>query len=186
MHGVRQTLLEAQAEAAGLPLLKIPIPYPCPNTAYEAAIREAMRQARAEGIGQVIFGDLFLDDIRRYRENQLADTGLTPVFPLWGLDTAALARDMVEGGLRAYLTCVDPKRLDKGWAGQVFDAGLLSRLPAGVDPCGENGEFHTFACAGPMFQSTCRVPGSEAHRVVRYNVSQRSDHGDDDGSRSRG
>ena len=161
MHGVRETLLDAQAEAAGLPLLKIPIPYPCPNTTYEAAIQEAMRQARAEGARRVIFGDLFLEDIRRYRENQLASSGLTPAFPLWGLDTRALAREMIGAGLRAYLTCVDPKKLEAGWAGRVFDQGLLSRLPAGVDPCGENGEFHTFASAGPMFRAPIPVQVGE-------------------------
>jgi uncharacterized protein (TIGR00290 family) len=152
MHAVRESLLQAQAERTGLPLVTVPIPYPCPNEAYERAMAAAMRRARAEGVTHMIFGDLFLEDIRRYREEKLAGTGITPVFPLWGLDTRQLANEMVGGGLRALLTCVDPKKLDTSFAGRLFDASLLADLPPEVDPCGENGEFHTFACQGPMFR----------------------------------
>jgi uncharacterized protein (TIGR00290 family) len=160
MHAVRESLLRAQAESAGLPLVTVPIPYPCPNEAYEEAMAAALRRARAEGVTHMIFGDLFLEDIRRYREEKLAGTGITPVFPLWGIDTGRLAREMVEGGLRAILTCVDPGKLDACFAGRLFDADLLADLPPDVDPCGENGEFHTFACHGPMFLAPIDVePG---------------------------
>jgi uncharacterized protein (TIGR00290 family) len=160
MHAVRESLLRAQAESAGLPLVTVPIPYPCPNEAYEDAMAAALRRARAEGVTHMIFGDLFLEDIRRYREEKLAGTGITPVFPLWEIDTGGLAREMVEGGLRAILTCVDPRKLDSSFAGRLFDAELLADLPPDVDPCGENGEFHTFACRGPMFREPIDVePG---------------------------
>ena len=151
MHAVRESLLEAQAASVGLPLVKVPVPWPCPNDNYEQAMSSAMAQARAEGVRHMVFGDLFLEDIRRYREEKLSSCGMTPLFPIWGLDTAGLAREMVGAGLRAYLTCVDPKQLDPKFVGRVFDARLLAELPAGVDPCGENGEFHTYAFAGPMF-----------------------------------
>ncbi len=157
MHAVRETLLEAQALAVGLPLVKVPIPSPCPNAVYEQAMEEAVRRARLEGVTRMIFGDLFLEDIRKYREEKLASTGIKPLFPIWGLDTAALARQMLEAGLRAYLTCVDPKKLDTTFAGRKFDAQLLKDLPAGVDPCGENGEFHTYAYQGPMFRQPIPV-----------------------------
>ncbi len=157
MHGVREELLDAQAESLGLPLVKVPLPWPCPNEAYERAMSEAVQQARNQGIEQMIFGDLFLEDIRKYREEKLAATGITPLFPIWGLDTAALARDMVESGLRAHLTCVDPKRLSREFAGRTFDSELINDLPQGVDPCGENGEFHTFAVDGPMFAEPIAV-----------------------------
>src|SRR5579862_263969 len=161
MHAVREELLEAQAAAAGLPLVKVPIPSPCSNAEYEQAMGAAMAQARAEGIFHMAFGDLFLEDIRRYREEKLAAVGMTPVFPLWDRPTPALAREMVAGGLRAYITCVNPKQLDRRFAGRVFDERLLDELPAGVDPCGENGEFHTFAFAGPMFSAPLRVTAGE-------------------------
>ncbi len=151
MHAVRTELLHAQAEAAGLPLWPVLIPWPCSNAEYEAAMAAAMARAHADGITHVAFGDLFLEDIRRYREERLAPTGLTPLFPLWGKPTAALAREMVEAGLRARLTCVDPRQLDARFAGCELDAALLAELPPSVDPCGERGEFHTFAHAGPMF-----------------------------------
>ena len=157
MHAVRESLLQAQAESAGLPLVTVSIPYPCPNEAYEQAMTAALQRAREEGVTHMIFGDLFLEDIRRYREERLAGTGITPVFPLWGLDTRRLAKEMVDGGLRALITCVDPKKLDTSFAGRLFDAELLADLPAGVDPCGENGEFHTFACQGPMFRQPITV-----------------------------
>jgi uncharacterized protein (TIGR00290 family) len=161
MHAVRESLLEMQAAAAGSPLVKVPIPSPCSNETYEAAMSEAMARARDEGVRHVIFGDLFLEDIRDYREKQLARCGMTPVFPLWGKDTRALAENMIAGGLRAYLTCVDPRQLDRGFAGRRFDAELLAELPRHVDPCGENGEFHTFACAGPMFSAELPVTVGE-------------------------
>jgi uncharacterized protein (TIGR00290 family) len=161
MHAVRESLLEIQAAAAGLPLVKVPIPSPCSNEVYEHAMSEAMTQARAEGVLHVIFGDLFLQDIRSYREKQLSRCGMTPVFPLWGRDTRQLAEDMVAGGLSAFLTCVDPRQLDRTFAGQRFDADLLAALPRNVDPCGENGEFHTFANAGPMFHSGVEVTVGE-------------------------
>lgn len=152
MHAVRTDLLRAQAEAADLPLWPVPIPWPCSNAEYEAAMAGAMTRARADGIARVAFGDLFLEDIRRYREERLGPLGVTPLFPLWGIPTDALARRMVDAGLRARLTCVDPKALDARFAGREFDAALLAELPATVDPCGERGEFHTFAHAGPMFR----------------------------------
>lgn len=161
MHAVRVALLEAQAEAAGLPLWQVPIPSPCSNQEYEAAMGEAVRKALAAGITMMAFGDLFLEDVRRYRETQLAGTGLTPIFPIWGLPTDALARDMVEAGLRARLTCVDPKQLPASFAGRDFDASLLADLPASGDPCGERGEFHTFAYAGPMFRHPVPVQAGE-------------------------
>jgi uncharacterized protein (TIGR00290 family) len=161
MHAVRSELLRAQADAAGLPLWPVTIPWPCSNEAYEAAMREVVDRARAESITVMAFGDLFLEDIRRYREDKLAGTGLSPVFPLWGMPTDALARDMIAGGLRARLTCVDPKQLAPSFAGRDFDASLLVDLPASADPCGENGEFHTFAYAGPMFARSIPITTGE-------------------------
>ncbi|MEZ5316331.1 MAG: hypothetical protein R2752_02910 [Vicinamibacterales bacterium] len=151
MHAVRRSLLEAQADAAGLPLWTVPIPSPCPNEIYEDRMREAMVRARTEGIARVAFGDLFLEDVRRYREDRMAGTGLDPIFPLWGRPTPALAREMIDGGLRATVTCVDPRQIDAAFAGRSFDAAFLADLPAAADPCGERGEFHTFCRAGPMF-----------------------------------
>ena len=161
MHAVRQSLLEAQARAAGLPLRVVPLPWPCPNQEYERAMAVAMSRAQSEGVTHVIFGDLFLDDVRRYREENLAKCGMTPVFPLWGVSTWRLAREMMAGGLRSYVTCVDPRKLDKSFAGREWDAALLRDLPASVDPCGEYGEFHTFACAGPMFSAPIAVRRGE-------------------------
>jgi uncharacterized protein (TIGR00290 family) len=161
MHAVRESLLDIQAAAAGLPLVKVPIPSPCPNAVYEQAMSEAMARARAEGVWHVVFGDLFLEDIRAYREKQLAACGMTPVFPVWGKDTRDLAERMLAGGLSAYLTCVDPRKLDRSFAGRRFDADLLAALPRGIDPCGENGEFHTFANEGPMFREKIPVEVGE-------------------------
>jgi uncharacterized protein (TIGR00290 family) len=161
MHAVRSQLLRAQAAAADLPLREVAIPSPCSNAEYEAAMGEAVARARAEGIEAMAFGDLFLEDIRAYRVEKLRGTGLEPVFPLWGLPTDALARTMIAGGLRARLTCVDPKALEARFAGRDFDAALLAELPASVDPCGERGEFHTFAYAGPMFRAPVPVVSGE-------------------------
>jgi uncharacterized protein (TIGR00290 family) len=151
MHAVRRTLLEAQAEAVGLPLHVVHIPSPCPNEVYEQAMAEALTTARAQGIGGVAFGDLFLEDIRRYREERMAGTGLLPLFPLWGRPTRALADEMLASGQKAVLTCVDPRALPAAFAGRAFDGALLADLPASVDPCGENGEFHSFVWDGPAF-----------------------------------
>jgi uncharacterized protein (TIGR00290 family) len=151
MHAVRVDVLQAQADALGLPLWQIPIPSPCPNDVCDRAMAAAVRRAVAEGFTQIAFGDLFLEDIRRYREERLAGTGLTPLFPLFGADTPALAREMIAAGVRARITCLDPKVLDRSFAGREFDAGLLADLPPGVDPCAERGEFHTCAYDGPMF-----------------------------------
>ena len=157
MHAVRMALLEAQAEAVGLPLWKIPIPSPCSNGDYEEAMSEAVRNALMAGVTMMAFGDLFLEDVRRYREAHLAGTGMTPLFPIWGLPTDDLAREMVEVGLRARVTCVDPRQLPISFAGRDFDAAFLSELPEHVDPCGERGEFHTFAYDGPMFHRPVSV-----------------------------
>jgi uncharacterized protein (TIGR00290 family) len=151
MHAVRVELLRAQADALRLPLWQIPIPSPCPNDSYEHAMATSVRRAVHEGFTHIAFGDLFLEDIRRYREERLAGTGLTPIFPLFGLDTAALARTMIAGGLRARLTCVNPNVMEARFAGCEFDGVLLGELPPSVDPCGERGEFHSFAYDGPMF-----------------------------------
>jgi uncharacterized protein (TIGR00290 family) len=161
MHAVRVELLQAQADALGLPLRQIPIPSPCPNEVYERAMAGAVERAVSEGFTHVAFGDLFLEDIRRYREERLAGTGLTPMFPLFGADTAALARTMVAGGLRARLTCVNPKVVDRRFAGREFDSALLDELPPSVDPCGERGEFHSFAYAGPMFDKPIAIASGE-------------------------
>ena len=157
MHAVRMALLEAQAEAVGLPLWKVPIPSPCSNREYEEAMSEAIRNALAAGITMMAFGDLFLEDVRRYREAHLSGTGMAPLFPIWGLPTDELAREMVEVGLRARVTCVDPRQLPPSFAGRDFDAAFLSELPEHVDPCGERGEFHTFAYDGPIFHRPVSV-----------------------------
>jgi len=157
MHAVRRDLLEAQAHAAGLPVRLVRIPSSCSDAQYEAAMGASIAAARAQGVRGVAFGDLFLGDIRRYRERQMASTGLAPVFPLWQRPTNTLAREMLAGGLRATLTCVDPRALAPSFAGRAFDASLLADLPPGVDPCGENGEFHTFAWDGPMFEAPVPV-----------------------------
>jgi uncharacterized protein (TIGR00290 family) len=165
MHGVRRALLEAQANAAGLPLRVIPLPHPCPNEVYEARMRAAVEGAVADGFTFAAFGDLFLADVRQYRERQLAGTGLEPVFPLWGRDTAALAREIVAAGVKATITCVDSRVLDRRFAGRRFDDALLEELPRDIDPCGERGEFHTLVTAGPMFSREIPVkPGAVVER----------------------
>ena len=165
MHAVREALLDAQVETLGLPVIKIPIPPNCVNAVYEEAMANAMASARAEGVFHVVFGDLFLADVRAYREEHLTACGMNGVFPLWGRDTVALAGEMVASGVRAAITCVDPKQLSPAFAGRTFDAALLEELPPGVDPCGEKGEFHTFAFAGPMFRWPIRVrPGEIVER----------------------
>lgn len=161
MHAVRRELLEAQAAAAGLPLWVVEIPSPCSNAEYEAAMSQAMTRAQADGVDAVAFGDLFLRDIRQYREDKLRPTGIEPLFPLWDLPTAELAREMLRAGVQAHLTCVDPRRLSARFAGRVWSESLLAELPPDVDPCGENGEFHTFVAAGPMFRAPLSVRAGE-------------------------
>ena len=151
MHSTRRVLVELQAEAAGLPLIVAPIPWPCSNAEYEAAMKRVCDHALEDGITAIAFGDLFLTDVRAYRERQLKDTGLEPLFPIWGLPTRELAQEMISAGLRAKLVCVDPRQLASDFVGRDFDETLLRDLPAGADPCGENGEFHSFVYAGPMF-----------------------------------
>lgn len=151
MHSTRRALLEAQAKAAGLPLHLVPLPWPCSNDVYERAMREATAAAIERGVTHIAFGDLFLEDIRAYRTRQLEGSGLQPMFPLWREPTAPLARRMVDAGVEAILTCVDPKQVPASFAGRKFDHALLDELPRGIDPCGENGEFHTCVLAGPMF-----------------------------------
>lgn len=151
MHGVRRSVLESQARAAGLPLWTVPLPWPCSNDIYEQLMAELCQRAVAHGIDAIAFGDLFLEDIRTYREKQLASTGLEPLFPVWDIQTDTLAQQMIAAGVRARLACVDTKQLPANFAGREFDAALLRDLPAGIDPCGERGEFHTCVYAGPMF-----------------------------------
>ncbi len=165
MHGTRRSVLEAQAEAAGLPLWIVPLPWPCTNEIYEARMREVCDRAVSEGVAGVAFGDLFLRDVRKYRETQLKPTGLEPLFPLWEQPTAALAREMIAGGLHARLTCVDLKQLPASFAGREFDLGFLDDLPAETDPCGERGEFHSCVYAGPMFKKPISLQPGEV--VVR-------------------
>ena len=163
MHAVRRELVARQAKVAGLPLWSIELPWSCPNDVYEGRLHEAVERARREGITHVAFGDLFLEDIRAYRERTLAGTGVDPLFPIWttAADTAQLAREMRAGGLRSVITCVDPKQLDGRFAGREFDEDLLGELPATTDACGERGEFHTFCWHGPMLSQPIpvRVPG---------------------------
>ena len=157
MHGVREELLRAQLDAAGLPAIVLHIPFPCSNEIYEKKMAAAMHDARASGVTHVIFGDLFLEDVRAYRERHLAGTGITPVFPVWGRPTPALAREMIDAGLEAHLSTVDLGKLPASFAGRRFDHALLDALLAGTDPCGENGEFHSFVSAGPMLSRKIAV-----------------------------
>ncbi|MDP8978314.1 MAG: adenine nucleotide alpha hydrolase [Actinomycetota bacterium] len=159
MHGVRGRLLERQAAAAGVPLVRVGIPPHCTNDVYEARMAHALASATLRGVGAVAFGDLFLEDIRAYRERQLAAAGKTAAFPLWGRDTTRLARDVIDAGFKAVVVCVDPERLDPSFAGRRYEPGFLAELPGEVDPCGENGEFHTFVFDGPIFGRPvdCRI-----------------------------
>jgi uncharacterized protein (TIGR00290 family) len=165
MHGVRRTLVEQQAAAARLPLWAIPLPWPCSNEQYESLMAETCAKAVTQGIEGIAFGDLFLEDVRAYRIKQMAGTGLEPLFPIWGIPTEALAREMIASGLKAILTCINTHKLDASFAGRHFDMECLSGLPDGADPCGENGEFHSFVYAGPMFESEIAVVPGET--VVR-------------------
>jgi uncharacterized protein (TIGR00290 family) len=162
MHGVRSALLDRQMVALGLPCLRVPLPSPCPNDVYETRMAHAWAQIKSQRIEQIVFGDLFLADVRAYREKQLAAAAMQGVFPLWQRDTALLARTMIASGLVAYIVCLDPRRLDRRFAGRRFDDALLRELPAGVDPCGENGEFHTVVTAGPMFSAPIAVTIGES------------------------
>lgn len=165
MHAVRRELVERQAEAAGLPLWPVHLPWPCSNERYEALMGEACAKAIAEGIKGVAFGDLFLEDVRAYRETQMKGTGLEAIFPVWGFPTGELAREMIAAGVRAKLTCVDTQKLDRSFAGREFDDALLADMPGDADPCGERGEFHSFVYAGPMFKGT--IPVSVGATVVQ-------------------
>ena len=165
MHAVRRELVERQAAAADLPLWKVALPWPCSNEQYEFLMAQTCTKAVAEGIEGVAFGDLFLEDVRAYREKQMKGTGLEPIFPVWGMPTHELAREMIARGVRAKLTCIDTTKLDRSFAGCEFDEVLLSALPAEVDPCGERGEFHSFVYAGPMLNASLPVVLGE--QVVR-------------------
>lgn len=165
MHGVRRELLHAQADRLGLPLHAVEIPYPCPNDEYERRMSAAVQAARDDDVTAMVFGDLFLADVRVYRERMLAPTGITPLFPLWERPTDALAREMLGAGIVAYVTCLDPKAVPRDLAGAKWDADLIARLPMGVDPCGEHGEFHTFVADGPGFSAPIDVtPGEVVER----------------------
>lgn len=165
MHGTRYELLRLQGAAAGLPLWEIPLPWPCSNEVYEQAMAGACAKAVDAGISAVAFGDLFLEEVRHYREDRLRGTGLNPLFPLWGRNTRDLIHEMIDGGLRARIVCVDPSKMSGDFAGLDLDRELLQRLPDNVDPCGENGEFHTFTYAGPMFRES--IPIESGERVTR-------------------
>lgn len=165
MHGVREAILQAQADRVGLPLTIVRIPAPCPNEVYESAMRGALGEARDRGVSHVIFGDLFLADLRAWRIARLSEIGMEGIFPLWQRDTAALAREMIAAGIEARIACLDPRRLAHSFAGRPFNAALLDALPSDVDPCGENGEFHTVVTAGPMFSAPIPTrPGAVVER----------------------
>jgi diphthamide synthase (EF-2-diphthine--ammonia ligase) len=165
MHGVRQELLVAQLQAAGLAPIEVPIPFPCPNDVYETRMATTLAAAKMRGVTHVIFGDLFLQDVRAYREQKLAESGITPVFPLWGRPTRGLAQEMIDSGIETYLVCVDLKQLPQHFAGRRFDSALLAELPETADPCGENGEFHSFVAAGPMLAG--RIPVTVGPTIER-------------------
>ena len=182
MHAVRREVLEAQAAAAGLPLIVVPIPHPCSNDEYEARLGKAVTAAVASGFTHAAFGDLFLEDVRQYRVDRLEGSGLEPLFPVWGIPTRELASEMIDGGLRARLACVDTRVLDASFIGREFDRSLLADLPQGIDPCGENGEFHSCVYAGPMFRAPLHLePGEIVTRepFVWRDQQLGSDPGDD-------
>jgi uncharacterized protein (TIGR00290 family) len=162
MHGTRHSLLKMQAEATGIPLWEVPLPWPCSNEVYEQAMSAACKSAVEKGISAIAFGDLFLEDVRRYREDRLRDTGLQPLFPIWGINTRTLIGEMIDAGLRARIVCADPSKLPADFLGRDLDHELVRRMPGGVDPCGENGEFHTFAYAGPMFSKEIPIEAGES------------------------
>ena len=164
MHGVRRELVYAQADAAGVPLVEVGIPAVCPNDVYEARMANALAVPPLAGVGTMAFADLFLEDIRAYREERLSGAGWTATFPLWGRDTGALAREFIAAGFQAVLVCVDPSKLDAAFAGRAYDECLLADLPAHIDPCGENGEFHTFVHAGPIFDRPIPIERGEIVR----------------------
>ncbi len=177
VHGVRRTLLATQAAAAECELREVVLPHPCSNEDYQSAMKRALARLASEGITHMAFGDLFLEDVRRYREELLSHSGIEPIFPLWDRDTSELAREMVAGGLRATVTVIDPARLGREWAGRSFDRAFLDQLPEGVDPCGERGEFHTVATAGPMFRRvipTRSGPTVERDGFVYTDVMEQS------------
>jgi uncharacterized protein (TIGR00290 family) len=157
MHGVRDSVLDRQIEELGLPVIKVPLPSPCPNDVYEARMAEATARIKSQGVRHVIFGDLFLEDIRAYRDQKLSAAGMEAIYPLWQRDTRILADEMIASGLVAHIVCLDPRRIDRTFAGRCFNRDLLRELPPGVDPCGENGEFHTVVSAGPMFKAAIPV-----------------------------
>jgi uncharacterized protein (TIGR00290 family) len=161
MHAVQRTLVERQAAAVGLPLWNVPLPWPCSNEEYERRMSAVCQRAIAEGITGIAFGDLFLEDVRSYREKQLEPTGLKPLFPLWGKPTGDLAREMIAGGQKAVITCVDPRHLPATFAGAEFDESLLQALPESVDPCGEHGEFHSFVYDSPVFARPIAIERGE-------------------------
>lgn len=171
MHGVRRTVLEAQAAAAGLPLWVVPLPWPCSNEIYEQRMAEICQRAVDEGIDAIAFGDLFLEDVRAYRERNLAPTGLEPLFPLWKIPTDELAHEMISSGLRARISCVDTEKLPASFAGREFDEGLLRDFPAGIDPCAERGEFHTCVYAGPMFKNPLSLQTGEVVTRERFTFA---------------
>ena len=171
MHGTRRSVLEAQAKAAGLPLWNVPLPWPCSNQDYEQRMREVCERAVSEKVDAMAFGDLFLEDVRSYREKQLQPTGLEPLFPLWQLPTAALAREMIAQGVRARLTCVDTQQLPSAFAGREFDEALLADLGPEIDPCAERGEFHTCVYAGPMFSAPIQLEPGEIVTRERFTYA---------------
>lgn len=161
MHAVRNELIQQQAERIGLPLQLIPIPYPCSDSEYKTIMENFIEQAESEGIDCIAFGDLYLEEIRSYREANLAETGIEPLFPLWGIPTKELSKEMISSGLRAIITCIDPKYLPVDFAGHDYDTAFLEQIPDNVDPCGENGEFHSFVYDGPMFKNKVNITVGE-------------------------
>lgn len=165
MHGISVTLLQQQAKNIGLPLYLIKIPHPCNNHVYASAMTTFLDSIKKQNIEYVAFGDLFLEEIRKYREDHLKETGVTPIFPLWGIPTRILSREMITSGLQAITICIDPKRISDKFAGRMYNESFLKAIPNDVDPCGEYGEFHTFVFDGPMFEKTVEfIPGETVHR----------------------